>query len=286
MRILIPLLALLLLPACRDKMDSGADTETPPEDTAITHGEVRVGESCPRMELVGAIGLSIYDGTVNLDGQILEAPHPFTGVPTLDNAHCSFHHYDASACGSCSEPLVCDGSGACVPMPSALTDLVVTARDGASSHVVEADPKGGWLYEQWAHGGEDWALEVSFGQDRFEVPAMPVADGVIDAVASIQGDYHTGALTVSWTPRQDGSIVRTEIPINHHAGAGTFTLCEAGAEAGGFTASAEMIEPLAVITGLEFQGVDHLNVAAVDTSVGCMEIRYGTHLWTDITTGS
>lgn len=281
----LTILALLLLPACRDK-DTGDPSDTAPSDTAVTIGEVVVGEPCPRMELVGAVELSIFDGNVSLGGVIYDAPQPFTGVPTLNNEHCSFHQYDASACGGCGDPLVCAGDGDCVPMPSAFTDLRVTARDGNVWQFVEADPKGGWLYEQWPHSGDDWAMDVSFGQDAFSVPAMAIADGDIGVRVSADGDYHgPGALTVSWTPVLDGSLVRTEVPINHHAQAGTFTHCEAGAEVGGFTADAAMINPLAVITGLEFQGVEHLNVASVATSVGCVELRYGTHIHTDVELG-
>lgn len=273
--------ALLLFPACRDK-DTGTPGDSEPEDTSVEVGEVRVGEPCARNDLVGAIGLSLYDGTINLDGVIYNAPQPFTGLPTLENQHCALHVYDAAACGHCEEPLVCAGDGHCVPQPTAFLDLVVTASAGGVQHVAQANPKGGWLYEQWPHGGEDWALEVSFGQDTFAAPALPIAAGDLGFSVTAEGDYdNPGALTVSWTPSTDGSLVRTEIPINHHAQAGTFTLCEAGAEGGGFQADAAMIEPLAVITGLEFQGIDHLQVASVVTSAGCVELRYGTHLYMD-----
>ncbi|MFH1467408.1 MAG: hypothetical protein ABIO70_23695 [Pseudomonadota bacterium] len=273
---LLSLLA-LLLPACRP-----GDTGDPePEDTSVTHGEVRVGEPCPRLELAGVVELTAEGGDVNLGGAIYGAPWPLVGPPVLENEHCSYHRYDASACGQCPGTLVCGGGGVCVPLPTVLTDLTVVASAGGTSHTVQSDPTYGWLWEQWSDGGEDWALEVGFGQDTFEVPAMAIAAQVEGlAVTTEYDDYHgPGALDASWTPRQDGALVRTEIPINHHAGTGTSTLCEAGAEVGGFHADAEMIDPLAVITGLEFQGVWTMHVAAAHTSVGCVEVRMGTYAY-------
>jgi len=277
MRSLTPLV-LLVLSACR-KDDTGAPPE--PEDTSVTQGEVVVGVSCPRLDLAGAIGLTLYDGIVNLDGIVYAAPQPITGGPVLDNEHCSYHRYDAAGCGVCDDPLVCSGDGSCVPMPAAFTDLEVTATAGGVTHQVQGDPDGGWLYEQWDQGDEDWSLAVRFGQDAFSVPAMPIASGLSGLLVTVEsaGELAPGALDVSWSPMSDGSMVRTEIPINHHAQAGTFTLCEAGADQGGFHADAEMIDPLSVVTGLEFQGVQHLQVASVWTSVGCVELRYGAHLY-------
>jgi hypothetical protein len=39
-----------------------------------------------------------------------------------------------------------------------------------------------------------------------------------------------------------------------------------------------MVNPLAVVTGLEFQGVDHVHLAAAVTPMGCVEFRFGKHL--------
>lgn len=269
---------LLVLFACRDH-DSG---DPQPEDTAITSTEATLGVSCSRTERVGWIDLSPSDTGVVVSGRVYSAPEPLTGQPILDNEHCAYHRYVASACGPCVDPLVCSGSGNCVPWPLPFEDLELVGHSGGGTYSGAADPGSAYLYEQWAGAGEDWALELSFGLDRVAVPAMRVATGDIDLLVTAQGDYDTpGAIAVSWTPVDDGSMVRTEIPINHHAQPGTFTLCEAGAEVGGFTADAEMVDPLAVTTGLEFQGVSHLYVASAQTSVGCVELRYGVKLHLD-----
>jgi hypothetical protein len=40
-----------------------------------------------------------------------------------------------------------------------------------------------------------------------------------------------------------------------------------------------MINPLAVVTGLEFQGLHHEFVAAATTPSGCVEFRFGTQIF-------
>lgn len=42
---------------------------------------------------------------------------------------------------------------------------------------------------------------------------------------------------------------------------------------------AEMVDPLAVETGLEFQGLEHAFVAAATTPQGCVEFRFGEQLF-------
>jgi len=274
----VPLI-LLLLPACRPSSDT---SPPPPDDTALTRSEATIGQGCDRLERVGWIDLRHDDGGLTMSGQIKNAPEPYTGVPVETHGHCTLHRYSASSCGDCQAPLVCAGDGDCVPPPAPFTDLHVTARSGDTWSFADADNKVGYLYKELQGEDLDWSLQLSFGQDRVTVPTMTVADGAIEARVVAEGDYDLpGALTVSWTPVDDGTVVRTEIPINHHAGVGTFTLCEAGAEVGGFTAPAELVDPLAVSTGLEFSYVQHLRLAAAETSVGCVELRFGSWLRVD-----
>ena len=109
---------------------------------------------------------------------------------------------------------------------------------------------------------------------------MAVAPGGLDYVLTLEGDSMApGALDLSWTPQADGALVTTLISINHHAAGPTLTACAAATAAGNLRADAEMIDPLAVVTGLEFQGANHVNVAAAWTEEGCVELRYGTQDW-------
>ncbi len=65
----------------------------------------------------------------------------------------------------------------------------------------------------------------------------------------------------------------THIPINHHAGGPTFTECWVEASVHTLQVPGAMLVPLAVETGLEFQGVEHVQVAAAETPAGCVELR-------------
>ena len=40
-----------------------------------------------------------------------------------------------------------------------------------------------------------------------------------------------------------------------------------------------MIDPLSVVTGLEFQGLEHVFVAAATTPAGCIEFRFGARIY-------
>ena len=53
--------------------------------------------------------------------------------------------------------------------------------------------------------------------------------------------------------------------------------------AGSFRADADMVDPLAVSTGLEFQGVSHFAFAAAETAGGCVEFRLGSQWHVDVT---
>ena len=91
------------------------------------------------------------------------------------------------------------------------------------------------------------------------------------------------ALDLTWTPPADAGTVLTRIPINHHAGGPTFTDCAANASAGTLHVAGAMLTPLAVSTGLEFQGIAHAQSAAVETPQGCIEVRFQTSQYVDLT---
>ena len=267
------LLTLLAL-ACSGRP---VDDSEAPEDTALQLAEAVSGESCDPTERVGWISLTPSNDQVWVNGVVMDAPDPFTGLPVLDNGACAYHRYDASVCAQCPDGLYCGADGTCALPVGAVADTRVEVSVAGERWDIEADPVTGLLNGQVSDLDQAYAMEIAFGRDRVSVPAMPIARGDVSVSVTVEGSSEApGALEASWTPFDDGSVVRSEIPINHHAQPGTFTLCEAGAEVGGFLADAEMIEPLAVITGLEFQGVEHLHVASAQTSSGCLELRFGT----------
>jgi hypothetical protein len=82
------------------------------------------------------------------------------------------------------------------------------------------------------------------------------------------------ALDLTWTPPADAGRVFTHIPINHHAAGPTYTEREVDASAGALHVDGAMLAPLAVVTGLEFQGVEHRRYAAANTPAGCVEVLF------------
>jgi hypothetical protein len=121
-------------------------------------------------------------------------------------------------------------------------------------------------------------MTLSWDETEVQLDAMPVAGAALDDVmVSVENDDYDmpGALDATWQPSPEGSIVRSRIPINHHAGGPTFTECRAPVSSGAFHADAAMINPLSVRTGLEFQGLQHAFVAAATTPEGCIEFRLG-----------
>ena len=97
----------------------------------------------------------------------------------------------------------------------------------------------------------------------------------IKLVGTLEGGYDAPtSLDVAWSTSAVGTDVFTHIPINHHAGGPTFTECTVPASSGGFTVGEAMLAPLAVSTGLEFQGLEHVRFAAAETPAGCVEVRF------------
>ncbi len=270
-------MVLLALLACPSSMD---DTGTPDTGTPDTgpllqlEGVVR-GESCPSHQSIGHFGL--WDNG-NAGGRFYTAPNPYVGQPTIESEDCIYYEYDAAGCGICPEDLVCRGDGECVAWPDLFEDLVVEGSSGEESFVLEHDLESGHTTGSYGDPSLTWDLVLRFGGLEVEIPGMAVASDLQDVQVVVEVDDTTGtygALDATWTPLDDGAVVRSEIPINHHAHPGTLTACSASTEAGGFHATAEQIEPLSVVTGLEFQGLEHMHVAAVYTSLGCAEVLGG-----------
>ena len=62
----------------------------------------------------------------------------------------------------------------------------------------------------------------------------------------------------------------------------TFTECAVPASSGALHIDGAMLQPLAAVTGLEFQGVEHVRFAAASTPAGCVELRYETQQYTSL----
>jgi hypothetical protein len=239
--------------------------------------EATLGASCAEERRIGRVTLMGWggDSPLSLDGTVLEAPHPWSQAPALEGGGCAFHTFDAAACGPCPGGTICAADGACVEEPRTRKDVQVEViRDGATERF-EADPTTGALYGTLGAVTARASLRVQWAGVEIIGPEMNVPDGgIVEPRVRFEGEAdRPGAMTVAWSPRGDGSQVGTLIHINHHAAGPTFTTCRVPESDGGFGATAAMIDPLAVSTGLEFQGLDHMQTAAAELEGGCVELR-------------
>lgn len=273
---------LLLLLACRGNpgdsdTDGGEDTDTDSVPTTT---------ACDLTEQIGLIGIMVeMGGAPQFSAQIYDAPDPWIGPPELSNDSCDYHAFSTDSCGGCDAGQVCSFDGECVAERRSLKDVTVTIRSGSDSETFEADPTTGLAWGEVPFGGPGTAytFDVSFGDESFTVGPLVLADELEVAVTGEGTSEAPGAVSFDWTDPGADTYVTTRIPINHHAAGPTFTTCMAGSDEQHMRADAAMIEPLAVITGLEYQGHQHVSSAAVETESGCVDVRLGTHTYTSVT---
>lgn len=260
-----------------------ADAETSSDDASETDSEtggeapsIALGEVCPIGERIGEITVRDSGGPLaDLVGTIYDAPDPWIGPPELANDTCAFHAFSPDTCGTCPAPQVCAFDGVCVDPRLAYTDARLRVDDGSMSVDLVADPITGQMYGA-VTAGADLTITIEFADLVIELPALSLAAPLPDLTRTLGGDdFNPESLDVTWTPRDDDSRVSTVININHHAAGPTFTNCDVAASTGAFHADGEMLMPLAVITGLEYQGTMVSTTAAVDTPHGCIDVRLG-----------
>jgi hypothetical protein len=240
------------------------------------------GELCPVEAIVGVVQLAGFPAPY-VQVTLHDRTDPWIGEAELTTETCGFHRFTAHGCPTCDSGQVCSLEGECVPERRTVKQAELRVRVGAVEREYEADPEQGGIYSQLDIGDADssYAMTLSWGDTEVRLAAMPVASGNLgNPAVTIEGDSALpGALDATWDPASEGAFVRSRIPINHHAGGPTFTECAAPDSSGGFHADAEMIDPLAVHTGLEFQGLEHVFVAAATTPQGCVEFRFGPQLF-------
>lgn len=240
-----------------------------------------MGQLCPVESTIGVVELSGFP-TPYVQVALYHGSDPWISEPELSTPTCDFHHYEPGDCDACQADEVCSVESACVPEQRTIKQATLQVSTGANEREYTADPTLGGIYSMIDIGDADssYAMTLSWGDVEVQLAAMPVASAeLMNAVVDIEGESSApGALDATWTPSQQGAFVRTRIPINHHAAGPTFTTCAAPESAGSFHADAAMINPLAVITGLEFQGLRREFVAAANTPQGCVEFRFGEQL--------
>lgn len=283
----------LLLPACTPPTedtgpeDTGpGDTDsgdTDPGDTDVLPGTVVVGERCPLLERIGEIGIWESGTEAYLGGKVYDRPDPWYGPSEQETASCAFHRFSTLSCGECDDGEVCGFSGECEPERRVDTSAVLEVSVNGVTQTFTADAVTGDLYGAVGLPSDRYTLTLTFGGQEVQVPELGLARGLVDLVVVAEGNSMApGALDATWSAPSEGGRVSTLIPINHHAAGPTFTRCDVDASVGHFEADAEMLAPLAVITGLEFQGVEHMQTAAAYTALGCVDVRLGMQIYTAV----
>ncbi len=231
---------------------------------------------CSPQNLLGRISLGGFPDAPYLQGDLWDRVNPTIGAPELQNEDCAFHRAQG-LCDGCAGGEVCSHAGECVTDRRTVKTASLLLQSGAEEQTFTADPTIGGLSGEVTIGAADelFTATLSWDEITIEAPPMKLAGPLDNGAITLEGDSSMpGALDASWSGATEGHVFST-IPINHHAGGPTFTYCAVPAAQGGFHADAEMIDPLAVITGLEFQGFTYAHVAAAETPLGCVEFQFG-----------
>ena len=240
-----------------------------------------MGRLCPVESTIGVVELAGFPAPY-VQVALYDSPDPWIGEPELSTPTCAYHHYEPGACPDCEADEVCSLASACVPERRTIKDATLRVSASGAEREYKSDTKRGGIYSTLDIGNAAaaYAMTLTWGDLEVQLAPMAVASKELaNAEIRIEGTSEApGALDAVWTASQEGAFVRSRIPINHHAGGPTFTECAAPESAGSFHADAAMINPLAVVTGLEFQGLRREFVAAAETIEGCVEFRFGEQL--------
>jgi len=248
--------------------DAGLDAGEPGEIAATP------GARCVLAERIALIEISIDGAAPYLSGTVYEQTNPWYGAPELTTAACAFHRFNAGLCpGACAVDEQCGADGKCVKAPRARRDAKLELRAGTQTQTFMASDLGE-LYGAVTLAGNAFAATLTFGEHTVSLVETPLARPFADLSGTLTGGYdQPEALDLQWTAPTTGSVY-TLIPINHHAGGPTFTECTVPASARALHVDGNMLVPLAVDTGLEFQGLQHAHFAAAETPAGCVELRF------------
>jgi hypothetical protein len=241
-----------------------------------------MGQVCPVESTIGVVELMGFPEPY-VQVSLFNRADPLIGAPELSTSTCDFHRYEPGLCDACEAGEVCSPTGECGPERRTIKDATLEVETGGAQRSYSADPQLGGIYSTLDIGDADssYSMRLSWNEMQVLLEPMPVASADLADVAVVteSDDYDMpGALDATWRPGGSGAFVRSRIPINHHAGGPTFTECRAPESSGAFHADAAMINPLAVQTGLEFQGLEHVFVAAATTPQGCVELRFGARI--------
>ena len=258
-----------------DSEVSEIDDVDPDVDPDHTHAVV--GARCPLTELVGQVEIESSDPSVYFNAWLREGPDPTIGEPELTTAACKFYRENRS-CTGCTEMQQCSAAGTCVER--------VASRLGVQAALVSATERQDVVQDEW--GGlwaevgiaGPWAVELVIDGHVVSTDALLPPEALVSPAVSLAGDSMAPeGLEATWQGGAADTEVFTHIHINHHVRGPTFTECSVDAPVGAMSVPGNMLMPLAAVTGLEFQGLEHQRVAAAHTPFGCIEFRWLRREW-------
>ncbi len=205
-------------------------------------------------------------------------------APKLADAACTFFLQAPPAyCESCPVDTLCAPDATCQAMPAPATDIVLVLSAGGAAQTFPASGTSG-AYGLVTLPGRTFSVAVSWAGLTVTLGDTAVPDG-LDGLSGTEGGPWNAptAMDLAWTPAAGDTSVFTHIPINHHAGGPTYTECLVPASSGALHVDGAMLAPLAVVTGLEFQGIEHARFAAAKTPLGCVELRFRVQQYVNLT---
>ncbi len=241
--------------------------------------EAVAGARCKHSERVGLLVIRAAENApISVFGEIFDKPHPWYGEPKLSTDECDYYQYNVTGtCAGCGGGEICSRTGSCTSAPVLVADTRITLSVGSETQVIEAHPQG-QLYGDVKLAGDTLALEIESTGIWISVAATTIPPQISGLQSDLKGSYMAPeSLDITWDPTPEGTTFYTLIPINHHAAGPTYTECAVDASVGKLHVGEAMLLPLAVDTGLEFQGTEHVRFAAAETPRGCVEIRFNTH---------
>lgn len=252
----------------------GGDGGVDPSDSGASDGAyVAVpGQRCDHRRRVALLEISGSTGfPPNFSFTWDDRPAPWLTTPESTDSSCFFHRYPVTPACTCGPTQVCDANDQCVDPPLPVPGLSLTVR-GNTTETFTGD---GAFYGTFSANDPAYALQLQGAGVSVTLAATSLPPELSNLDDTLIGTLDVpDGLHISWDAVAGSSRLFTVVPINHHVGTPTFTECDVPASSGQLHIDGAMLRPLAVITGLEFQGMQHVNFAAAELPSGCLEIRF------------
>lgn len=264
-----------------DTTDTGIDPDTTdtginPDTTSPGPIAATPGARCAPGEQIGLVVIEDQGALYYASAYVYDRTNPVYGPPESTTDVCAFYRFiqGSAGCPTCAEDETCGRSGQCEKLPVIRRDVVLELAAGEATQRFESGPDYGELWGQLTLG-RTTSLVLTFGDIEVTLPPTTIPDALEGVDGILAGDYDDPkGLDISWKPVVGDTQVFTHVPMNHHVAEPTFTQCATAASTGALQIGGDMLKPLSVSTGLEFQGIEHMRFAAADTAQGCVEIRY------------